>query len=669
MKNNNLGIALILCVGILSILALVIIGFAGSARMSLKATENYADQLKAELVAESAIAFAIKELKYSLQGAVNTPYDTCAEDWFYGDDVNVDLADAAAPSFNNFEKDNILGIYKDNGNFKLKIIDCASQINLNYTNELMLENLSDQIGSTLSARITAKREELGGSFSTKQEIKLVSGMGEKIYQEIKDYLTLYGSTDEDNGISSYVTGGSADLNYGHSAKVFVNVNTARKKVLEAVLLPIVNSSELITHLINYRKNNPFDGKNGGTSFSCARGELNCFFESEKKNGFISDAELANLLKYTDPNQYEYNDSTGATIDQTPTTYLCFDSGGYYEIEAIGEYNGAKKRIKKIVKLYEKIVQTSRKEFQYPYDPKSASTSDPKLIKTNYQDDCPLNYGCLNCFKFNRDPLITGRIKDSLKLGFWDDFEDSDFSKNIFRSFEKKTHYIVGNSVLSTQKRPGYASHTLCPIVILGEGDSWRWKDVSVIVHIQDEDGKSLVKDSERKDFPLPLRIGNRMSPTKRPAWCEQSGTKGPIWQRTFNVGQLLLYYQAIGAWNEDHLMVVATNAQQQKNWWPEDVGTDGKSICWYYDIPSQKFSENFLMTLKVQNKEHHAIGYQSRKTIHTLSKLKSSPTVETTGDLYYNGAEITGVKFSTGGLAVPNYVTLYGSNNLPDFDY
>jgi hypothetical protein len=142
------GIALIMAVGILAVIALVAVGFSAFTRLELRATENYADQLKAEFIAEAGIANAIKELKYGTAGAKYDPYDTMADTWYYqgnsGEEnpVDVELKDAALPSF---------GAAEDfgGGQYKLKVVDCAGLINVNAP--LPDTNAEDEMKNTLEA--------------------------------------------------------------------------------------------------------------------------------------------------------------------------------------------------------------------------------------------------------------------------------------------------------------------------------------------------------------------------------------------------------------------------------------------------------------------------------------------------------------------------------------
>ena len=265
--KNNSAIALILTVGILAILALIAVGFSAFTRLELRATENFVNQLKAELIAEAGIAKAIEDLKYNtVYGAKFDPYDTELAPWYYAgntlrEGVSVNLASAAVPSYG-------ADVNYAGGSYRLKVIDCASLININTpfpdsVAENDFRNILEKLGLTFTQAqsLIAYRKTLPDRiFSSKEEIKLASGIGKDTYNDIKDFITLYG--DDDDGITTIDKSGEPVA--GHTRKVFVNVNTASGVVLYAVLRPMMDSDsecdDLCGAIINRRVNNPLDGK-------------------------------------------------------------------------------------------------------------------------------------------------------------------------------------------------------------------------------------------------------------------------------------------------------------------------------------------------------------------------------------------------------------------------
>lgn len=425
------GIALIMAVGILAVIALVAVGFSAFTRLELRATENYADQLKAEFIAEAGIANAIKELKYGTAGAKYDPYDTVADTWYYqgnsGEEnpVDVELKDAALPSF---------GAAEDfgGGQYKLKVVDCAGLINVNAP--LPDTNAEDEMKNTLealalaaglnpasaqdfSANLVPFRKTLPNEqFASKSEIKLIPDVGPAIYDKIKNYITLYG--DEDDGIFVLNKSGQTP-SAEHTRKVFVNVNTASKAVLIAVIKPMINSASdplpLVNAIISRRASNPFDGKNSDAdvkNFLSARGEFQRFLEYQFAQGTVSAGDLDALLLYTDPNRYDFTDAATIAATRSRSTYFCFDSGGCYEIESLGEYHGARKRIKQAVCIYRKIYETSKNEFN------SANASTRRVT---WKDSCPVDYSVLKSVVCTVPD--SALVPNSVKPGFWDDFSE------------------------------------------------------------------------------------------------------------------------------------------------------------------------------------------------------------------------------------------------------
>ncbi|MCP4649472.1 MAG: general secretion pathway protein GspK [PVC group bacterium] len=509
-KIKRSGIALIMAVGILAILAMVAIGFSVFARMELKSSTGYENQFQADCIAEAGISQTIWDLKYGAKGVKAELYDTPLDDWYYEGDggsnpVADDLKTAATPSF---------GVPQafGGGTYKLKVIDCASLVNINVpfpgSNPNVRNGLQAVLGGLLSSSSKATdilnyRQTLpNNKFISKEEMKLVSTVNDSDYNNIKDYITLYGGVDT----GDYTLGQTLGAQPGHTEMCFINVNTAPAVVLDTVLDPIMSGSTatLISHIISRRNSNPFDGSNTGTdNFSSALGEWQWFLQNEEANGDISVGDLASLLDETNPNRYE----PGVAV--TPSTYFSFDSGGYYEIEAIGDYNGASKRITKAVHIYNKIYQTSKEDFDTKNDPL-------RTTRVTWKDSCPVTYGCLK--KHIYDPTATDveLMLGSIKLGFWDDFdEDYDHSnpndKGDWVTLQESFNIAVdpndsNNWILRTWPIGGPGSfvqgRNYFPNVEL-DRDKWRVNGFSICVRLIDELDDVKAPAGWRTDLPWP----------------------------------------------------------------------------------------------------------------------------------------------------------------------
>ena len=433
--KNNSAIALILSVGVLAVLAMITIGFSAFTRMELQATENQTNLLKASYIAQAGIAQVIEDIKYDASfGAVNEPYDSALDPWYYQGNGNydgsiIDLALAANPSYGK-------NISYAGGYYRLKVIDCGGLININCPlpdgGDLgsILNELGQILGVSGLSNIVSYRSSLPGQvFTSKEEIKLVPGIGQATYDLVKDYITLWG--DEDDGIIDLdKTAGSVIS--PHTGKSFINVNTASEQVLQAVFRPMMNSDSQADALANAiidrtRRDtnpNPFDGLNptaGVFNFLDARGEFERYIEYAVLAGTINDTNRDAILSQSDPNSY-----SPTNTDSTNSAIIGFDANGYYEIEAIGTYRGAKKRIKQAVSVFRKINQTTKDEFRI-------HSSSVATQRVSWKDTCPVDFTQLKQFQYSDDigdsPDPADYILNSLKLGFWDNFQEDYDSTN------------------------------------------------------------------------------------------------------------------------------------------------------------------------------------------------------------------------------------------------
>ncbi|MFH1061457.1 MAG: hypothetical protein V1747_01040 [Candidatus Omnitrophota bacterium] len=508
--KNKSAIALILSVGILAILALITVGFSAFTRLELQATENQINLLKASFIAQAGIAKAIEDIKYDpTYGALNDPYDTAFDPWYYQgngsfDGPSVDLATADNPSYGD-------DVDYAGGYYRLKVIDCGGLININCPlpntdAENDLANILDQLGLVdKGAALVAYRQTLfGGVFTTKDEIKLVPGIGKAKYEAIKDFITLWG--DEDDGIISLDKSLESPVS-GHTRKSFVNVNTAPREVLIAVFSLMMSDSDeaiLLADAVKARRSiNPFDGADPDAdvnNFLSARGEFERFLEYAEALNIITGSNCAAVMAQSDPNTYSTN-----------STKIGFDANGYYEIEAIGTYRGAKKKIKQALAVFRKINQTSQYEF--------SSNSGSVTCRVNWKNSCPVDFTLLKAYSYADDPPYdpdsTDYIYNSVKLGFWDNFSegydpdtpnpDSEGKLGPWQSLhETFTINQSGDGKLRTWvDGPISIGLDYFPQIALDE-NVCTVDDFAIIVHSQDEDNLNNIKyPGFRDNLPWP----------------------------------------------------------------------------------------------------------------------------------------------------------------------
>ncbi|HVR76328.1 MAG TPA: hypothetical protein VMT52_18510 [Planctomycetota bacterium] len=213
---------LIIALGVLTLMAILGAAFASLIRLERKATENYIDARRMDLLLDSALNRVIAEL----QGAKNFRHFTQYTDtpWLYlirsrsgglEGDLAHGLVDVDDPRVGKWE------VFADRAgqtySFKTKIIDCSSQINLNGRQDTlarMLDHLGLAIERSSRLKLAGKtvrnplhtrpngqgdlirgtqllqfRQRLPGAlFSSKLQLKLL--IGEENYNILKDFVTV-----------------------------------------------------------------------------------------------------------------------------------------------------------------------------------------------------------------------------------------------------------------------------------------------------------------------------------------------------------------------------------------------------------------------------------------------------------------------------------------------
>lgn len=360
---------------------LIIIGvaFTVNMRFELRTAEKYNASVKATYLAEAGIAQAIAELKYGPDGAINNAVDTAKEAWYAAESYyknDIDLGSSW------------LGEYKVK-----KIVDCTREININNSQAaLILENLISIIGLPLVVgdgnNIVANKP--AGGYITKEQIKIVPGIGEDKYNAIKDYITVHGWPDPD-----VVNPQDVATPYASQPRIPVNVNTASKEVLVALMsgvtagtsydysgvnaglvsippetISTTEADSMATALITYRDTTPFTNWTSFYSF------LDNNIDKVGGSGKKRDAIYANCnpntnfmdLRRINPN-YSWRKLAGKTDLSVNTTEFSFNSGGYYEIyveSVVKDARGnifAEKKLTAVVKIFDIYRETTQAQFE------------------------------------------------------------------------------------------------------------------------------------------------------------------------------------------------------------------------------------------------------------------------------------------------------------------
>ena len=359
-NHNKRGIALVIVVGVLSILSLIATAFAILMMLEQKDVASNTAGIQARYLAEGGIARAIAELRYGADGAVNNAVDSQAESWYAGYD------DAA-----------LLG---GTGSYHVDIIDCASRINVNNTQNTnltrILSNLNTALGFPLAPG-DCQNIANNAPYLSEEEIEFKAGLDDTKYRAIKDSITIYGWADP-----NVINPQDAATPYSLQPRTPVNVNTASREVLAAVFDGLAAG---VNSISSTEAMNLADHVIGGRPYRTWDDLWNRLLSAEP--AIISDGDAAVLMANCDPNtdimslnpnnSWRYKHISKANskdgVDKTAltanTTELSFSSGGYYVITSTGEVKNAagikiaEKKITTAAKIFDIWRQTTQAQFE------------------------------------------------------------------------------------------------------------------------------------------------------------------------------------------------------------------------------------------------------------------------------------------------------------------
>ena len=301
--ESRRGAVLLVVMGILALLSVFAVSFASLVSLEKSASRNYIDSVRARFVARAGLQRAIAELR---EAARRRPYDdprplsssnpNRGEPWVYQqryqttyrglDDANlisfrkqdpgyvVETVTGTGTSTQPLVYSGMMG--KTYGNramdsYRLKILDCASMINVNNKDEAALERMltsllrahidradsegytagiNDSQAVTIAQRVRQRRP--GGGFKTKAELGILMrdftggpNISDDMWLRLRDDLTCFGWQDSKvilpprtvttgSSSSSTTTGsGSGSSGLDLTSRAPVNMNTASKEVLTA----------------------------------------------------------------------------------------------------------------------------------------------------------------------------------------------------------------------------------------------------------------------------------------------------------------------------------------------------------------------------------------------------------------------------------------------------
>ncbi len=217
------------------------------------------------------------------------------------------------------------------------ISDEQAKVHLNTAPQSLLRYLMEEHGvlsataNTVATNIVTYRA--GNSFDSIEEVKQVTGMTTAIYDAIKTDITVY------SRINTTAQGPAG-------SRAPVNINTASREVLEAILDPLTFSSpsditNLVDAIIAQRNTAPF------TCFYTSDGaDLRSFYNLERSVGAVSNAEDDRVLGNADASLLSPT-REGGTVENALTTEFCYDSS-VFKVESLAQLSGRRLRVTTIL---------------------------------------------------------------------------------------------------------------------------------------------------------------------------------------------------------------------------------------------------------------------------------------------------------------------------------
>jgi DNA uptake protein ComE-like DNA-binding protein len=380
--KKNQAFAVILMISVIALLTVIAVGFIVITKLDIDISFYSNENLKALNLADAGIQRIIGEI----QKDVKTEFiDDTADAWIAGYSDNTLLS----------------GL----GEYDVTAIDCQRQVNINNASANLLEELPG-IDAALASAIIAARP-----YETKRQLMNAAGIAEGTYDNLKDYITVISWRDS-----------------SCSNRSPININTADEVVIKAVLKGTGLSDASVDTAY--------------AAISNALTTLGPFYRWSDFDNIIDTASLSAAEK----DLIKTNANPNRVKPANNTTEFCFFSGGYYEITSTGTVYettaqskaAATRTINTVVQLFKTIYYTTKEDFRGEdanynlsldtgEDTNGNGSLDvPTIHMVNWMDSCPVNSTEDNGFTY-----ASGyeKIDDSLKLGFWDNFDEDNDNTN------------------------------------------------------------------------------------------------------------------------------------------------------------------------------------------------------------------------------------------------
>lgn len=240
------GAILIISLWILVILSMLAIGIGHKLSLEIRLLHNHLDSVKAFYIAKAGVLRAISERSKLLQKQEPIYADSFNQPWLNNEDLfkDVQLGDGGYMVQNPAAAD-IFGMADEQAKININTDNASQEVLKNLLNGIGMEDTQAQ---ALAAAIISRRSDPEHpGFDAIEELLLVEGMPQEIFDGLKKYITIYGS-----GI--------------------ININTSDEIVLRAVLvkeladyvLRIRQDEGWFVDAENYYNENPEQIKNIGT---------------------------------------------------------------------------------------------------------------------------------------------------------------------------------------------------------------------------------------------------------------------------------------------------------------------------------------------------------------------------------------------------------------------
>jgi len=219
--SKNKGYALLITVAILVVMTVMIITMTIATKFELIMAQDYLNQIRVNMLINAAVERAVIDIQYAADGPLYNSMDTISELWCTDPPYTgtIDLGGGFTGTW-----------YVD------AVYDCSSMINIADSNphlEQILNNLNDFLSNPLAAADITQLVD-NAPFETRQQVKryLTGTEAEKDtkFNAISSYITAFGYVDE-----NVVNPQDISTPYALQARAPVNINTAPKEVLVAVL--------------------------------------------------------------------------------------------------------------------------------------------------------------------------------------------------------------------------------------------------------------------------------------------------------------------------------------------------------------------------------------------------------------------------------------------------